>query len=89
MRAQLRAPLMKLSEVVFLVWGVDAVVIQREAHKQRVHAERGAEQFDDRDRRAAAGDHRLLPPFGFERARGGAEGGRLRVETDGWRSAFA
>src|SRR5947209_4864925 len=50
-------------EVVFLVGRVHAVVVEREADEQRVHAEHFPELADDRDRPARADRHRLLAPF--------------------------
>src|SRR6185437_12057622 len=59
--------LLEGAELVFLVGRMDAVVVEREADHQRVHAEVALERADDRDRRAAAHQHRLLAPLGAER----------------------
>ena len=76
------------AQIVFLVRRVDAVVIKREADQKRIHAKPRAEGFDNRDRGAAAHDHRRFAPFGFERARGGLEMRRAGVEADRRRPAF-
>ena len=62
--------LVERGEVVFLVRGVHAVVVEGEADQQRVHAEHVLEIADDRDRTAGADRDRLgAPLLGQRRAR--------------------
>jgi len=66
-----------------------AVVIEREADQQRVHAKPRAERLDDWNGSAAADDGRLLTPFLLERLRSRLEDGSRRVEADRGRASFA
>src|SRR6478736_7169842 len=75
--------------IILLVRRMAAVVIEREADQQRVHAKLRAERLDDGDRRAAADDGRLLTPFLLERIRSRLEDGIRRVEADRGRASFA
>src|SRR5579862_2668818 len=56
-------PLVEAFEIELLVGRMHAVVIEREADHQRIHAEHALEVADDRDRTAGADRHRLLAPL--------------------------
>src|SRR6202012_5049972 len=47
---------------------MDAIVLEAEADHQSIHAEIALETPDDRDRAAAADQHRFLAPFLLQRA---------------------
>src|SRR5678815_1101475 len=75
--------------IILLVRRMDAVVIEREADQQRVHAKPRAERLDDWNGSAAADDGRFLTPFLLERLRSRLEDGSRRVEADRGRASFA
>src|SRR5580704_13070057 len=62
--------LMKGGQIVFLVRGVHAVIVERKADEDGVHPEYPLEVTDDWDGAALAYCHRLLPPLGGERLTG-------------------
>src|SRR5271165_4788282 len=70
-------------QLVFFVGAVNAVVGQPEPGQDDVHAKRLLELVRDRDRAAAADEHRRAPPLGGQRIAGAAEGRRLDREADG------
>src|SRR4051794_19188911 len=59
-------PVPEACQVVFLVRAVDGVVIETEADEDAVHAEKGLEMPDDRDRAARAQKHRRAAELGPE-----------------------
>src|SRR4051795_6084600 len=75
--------LVEALEVVLLVRRMDVVVVEAEANRQAVEAERLLEIRDDRDRGAGADQKRLLAPFLGQRALGSRQRLHVPVERDG------
>src|SRR6202140_59985 len=57
----------KARQIELLIGRMHAIVIEREADHQRIHAEHGLEIADDRNRTAGADGHRFLAPLIGER----------------------
>src|SRR5580700_2670419 len=62
-----------IADVVLLVWRMQAVVGQAEAHQDRWDTEVGGEVSDDRDRTAGTREHRRLAKDVAESLRGHAD----------------
>ena len=75
--------LFEAADVVFLVRGMDAIVVEPETDQQAVHAEGVAERRHDRDRCPATHKDGGLSPFLFKCFGGGLHRRIGGVEADG------